>query len=325
MTSSSRRSGRTLRRKIPTMRMTLFLVGLLAWPVQLRVEIRDSEVWVVRDGREYQLTDDGKSKLQGELSPAQDRIAYYEQCIEAEHCTPTVFILDLEGHRISSFQPRHEAFPPAEPCSSILSIAWVVNNVVSAVCHGNPSMSEYVEIDLSTGQTVRDLVGYNFTVSPNGKEVAHVGRIPHFAPPYAKSEYLQIDHTTVYPLPKGMSPIEQKGLSEWAKVVHQKGLTYQGIHEFMPWMYWSPDSQRIALVDCRYDWKANSAKSQSEGDGEESNRRCSLVVVSKNGKAVLFSLNDLSEEDLRKFSMSWTKPHQLSFETSTLTKTFTVP
>ncbi len=121
-------------------------------------------------------------------------------------------------------------------------------------------MSEYVEIDLSTGQTVRDLVGYNFTVSPNGKEVSSCRqRIPHFAPPYAKSEYLQIDHTTVYPLPKGMSPIEQKGLSEWAKVVHQKGLTYQGIHEFMPWMYWSPDSQRIALVDCRYDWKANSA------------------------------------------------------------------
>src|SRR5256884_252498 len=73
-------------------------------------------------------------------------------------------------------------------------------------------MSEYVEIDLSTGQTVRDLVGYNFTVSPNGKEVAHVGWIPHFAPPYAKSEYLQIDHTTIYPLPKGMSPVEQEGL-----------------------------------------------------------------------------------------------------------------
>ena len=204
------------------MRMTLFLLGVLVWSVQLRVEIRDSEVWVVRDGREYQLTDDGKSKLQAELSPEQNRIAYYEQCTEAEHCTPTVIVLDLEGHRIASFQPRHQAFPPAEPCSSILSIAWVGDNVVSAVCHGNPSMSEYVEIDLSTGQTVRDLVGYNFTVSPSGKEVAHVGWIPHFAPPYAQSEYLQIDHTTIYPLPKGMSPVEQKGLQEPPKVVHQR-------------------------------------------------------------------------------------------------------
>ena len=307
------------------MPLLFLLVATLAWPPHLRVEVRNSEVWLIRDGHEFQLTHDGKSKLQAELSPAQDRIAYYEQCIEAEHCTPTVIILDVEGHRITSFQPRHEAFPPAEPCSSILSIAWVGDNVVSAVCHGNPSMSEYLEIDLSTGQTVRDLVGYNFTVSPDRKEVAHVGQIPHFAPPYAKSEYLQIDHTTIYPLPKGISPAEQKELPEWTKVVHQKGLIYQGIHEFMPWMYWSPNSQRIALVDCTYDWKANRAESQSEGDGEESNRRCSLVVVSKHGEAVLFPLNDLSEEDLRKFSVSWVNAHQLSLETGSMTKTFTVP
>jgi hypothetical protein len=307
------------------MPLLFLLVATLAWPPHLRVEVRNSEVWLIRDGHEFQLTHDGKSKLQAELSPAQDRIAYYEQCTEAEHCTPTVIVLDLEGHRITSFQPRHQAFPPAEACSSILSIAWVGNNVVSAVCHGNPSMSEYFEIDLSTGQTVRDLVGYNFTVSPSGKEVAHVGWIPHFAPPYAKSEYIQIDHRTIYPLPKGMSPVEQKGLPEPPKVVRQKGLLYQGIHEFMPEMYWSPDSLRIAVVDCVYDWKANSTESQSEGDGEESNRLCSLVVVSRNGEAVFFGLNGLSEEDLRKFSVSWVNAHQLSLEKGSLTKTFTVP
>lgn len=307
------------------MRMTLFLLVLLAWRVQLQVEIRNSEVWVVRDGREYQLTNDGKSKVQAELSPAQNRIAYYEQCTEAEHCTPTVIILDLEGNRITSFQPRHEAFPPAEPCDSILSIAWNGDNVVSAVCHGNPSMSEYVEIDLTTGQTVRDLVGYDFTVSPDRREVAHVGWVPHFAPPYATSEYLQIDHTTIYPLPKGMSPVEQKGLLEPPKVVHQEGLIYQGIHEFMPDMYWSPDSQRIALIDCIYNWKANSVESQSEGDGEEFNRRCSLLVVSRNGEAVPFGLNGVSEKDLRKFSVSWVNPHQLSLQAGSLTKSFTVP
>jgi len=122
-----------------------------------------------------------------------------------------------------------------------------------------------------------------------------------------------------------MSPVEQEGLPGPPKVVHQKGLLYQGIHEFMPEMYWSPDSQRIALVDCVYDWKASSAESQSEGDGEQSNRRCSLAVVSKNSEAVLFVLNDFSEEDLRKLSMSWIDPHQLSLETGGLTKTFTVP
>src|ERR1700687_564172 len=307
------------------MRNALFLVGLLTSPVPPRVLISDSEVWLVRDGRESQLTHDGKSKLQAELSPTQNRIAYYEECTEAEHCAPTVIVLDLEGHRITSFQPRYQTVPTPEPCASILSIAWVGDNVISAVCHGNPSMSEYIEVDLSTGQTIRDLVGYNFTVSANGKEVAHVGAIRHFSPPYDKSEYLQIDHTTVYPLPKGMSPFEQKGmLPERAEVVHKKGLIYEGIHEFMSRMYWSPDAQRIALVDCVHDWQT-APNSQLEGDGKEFNHRCSLVVVSKNGEAAPFPLNDLSTEDLRKVSMSWASAHELSIETDGLTKTFAVP
>jgi len=307
------------------MRLLFFLVAALAWTTQLRVEIRESEVWLIRDGHEYQLTRDGKSKLQADLSGAQNRIAYYEQCPEAEHCTPAIVILDLEGHRIVSFRPKHQAVPPVEPCSGILSIAWVGDNTVAAICHINPSLSEYIETDLSTGQTVRDLSGYDFTVSPDGKEVAHVGWIPHFAPPYAQSNYLQVDHTTIYPLPKGMGPVEQKGPPEPPKVVHQQGLTYTGIHEFMPGMFWSPDSQRIALVDCTYDWKANRAESLSGRDGEDSNRRCSLAVVSKNGEASLFPLTDLPTNDFRKMFVSWINPHLLSFSTGNLTKTFTVP
>lgn len=47
----------------------------------------------------------------------------------------------------------------------------------------------------------------------------------------------------------------------------------------MPGMTWSPDSQRIALIDCTYNWKANHPGSLSGGDGVESSRRCSLAVV----------------------------------------------
>jgi hypothetical protein len=307
------------------MRVLFLLAALLGWSSQLRVELRSSEVWVIRDGREYQLTHDGKSKLQADLSAGQNRIVYYEQCTEGEHCTPTVVVLDLEGHRIVSFQPKHQAVPPVESCSSILSIAWVGDNAVAAICHVNPSVSEYLETDLSTEQTVRDLVGYDFTVSPNGRDVAHVGWIPHFAPPYAQNNYLQVDHTTIYPLPKGMGPIEQKDLQEPPRVVQQHGLTYTGIHEFMPGMSWSPDSQRIALVDCTYDWSPNHPESLSGGDGEYSNRQCSLAVVSKNGEAALFTLTDLIADDFRKTSISWTNPHQLAFDTGKLKKTFAVP
>jgi len=306
------------------MGLFFFLVAVLGWPVELRVEVRDSEVWVIRDGNVHQLTHDGKSKLQAELSPGKSRIAYYEQCIEAEHCTPTVIILDLEGKPIVSFQPKHGAVPPVEPCSSILSIAWVGNNVVAAICHINPSVSEYIETDLSTEQTVRDLVGYDFTISPNGKEVAHVGWIPHFAPPNAQSNYLQVDNTTIYPLPKGTKPIEQKDLRDRPEVVLQEGPTYSGIHDFVPGMFWAPDSQRIALVDCTYDWKANHPGSLSAADGEDFNRRCSLAVVSKNGEAALIPLTDLSADEIRKMSMSWTSPHQLSLRVGNVTKAFTV-
>src|SRR5438093_1118371 len=202
------------------MGLFFFLVAMLGWPVELRVEVRNSEVWVIRDGNGYQLTHDGKSKLQAELSPGKTRIAYYEQCIEAEHCTPTVIILDLEGKPIVSFEPKDLRDPP--------------------------------------------------------------------------------------------------------EVVLQKGLTYSGIHDFVPGMFWAPDSQRIALVDCIYDWKANHPGSLTAGDGEDSNRRCSLAVVSKNGEAALFPLSDLSVDDIRKMSMSWTSPHKLSLSMGNVTKAFTV-
>src|SRR5260370_18586073 len=116
------------------MRLLFFLAAALAWPTQLRVEIRESEVWLIRDGHEYQLTHDGKSKLHADLSDGQNRIAYYEQCPEAEHCMPAIVILDLQGHRIVSFQPKHHADPPLQPRSSLLSLAWIGASAVAAVC-----------------------------------------------------------------------------------------------------------------------------------------------------------------------------------------------
>lgn len=306
-------------------RLLCFLVPALAWTAQVQIQVRGSEVWVSRDGHEAQLTHDGKSKLQAILSPSQKRVAYYETCPQAERCTPAVVIIDLEGHRIVSFQPKHQAVPPVEPCSSILSIAWVGNNAVAAECHINPSLSEYVETDISTGQTTRDLLGYDFTSSPDGKQVAHVGWIVHFGPPYAQSNYLQVDHTTVYPLPKGRGPVEQKGLTEPPKVVHQQGLTYSGIHEFLPGLFWSPDSQHIALIDCTYDWTANRPGSLSAGDGVASNRRCSLAVVARGGQAALHPLTDVPFADLRGMQLLWISPRQLSLCAHNVTKTITVP
>jgi hypothetical protein len=285
-----------------------FLLAVFASEGKLKVEVRNSEVWLTRNGQERQLTHDRKSKIQAVLSPNQNRVAYYE---------PAVVILDLEGHRVDSFEPRSQAYPSGEPCASILSVAWTNDNAIAAECHLNPSLSEYIETNLATRQTVRDLFGFNFLASPHGKGVAHVGWIPHFAPPYAQSYYLQIDNLIIYPLPKGRSPVEQKHLAEPPNVADrdQQGLTYAGIHKFEPQMSWSPDFHHLALIDCLYDWTANQPSSLSAGDGVESNRRCSVAVVSRKGEAILFSLKEVANNEFGTLRLTWISSKQLSIET----------
>ena len=305
-----------------------FLLVVLSSGTELRVEVRNSEVWLIRDSEERKLTNDGKSKLQAVLSPSLKRIAYYEQCPTTENCTPSVVILDLEGRRIDSFAPTSQAVPAGEPCASILSIAWTRDNAIAAECHINPSLSEYIETNLATRQTVRDLFGFNFLASPDGQGVAHVGWIPHFAPPYAQSNYLQIDNLVVYPLPKGRTPVELKDLAEPPNVVDnvdEQGLIFEGIHEFTPEMAWSPNSQRIALIDCTYDWMANHARTLTPGDGVESNRRCSVAVVSRKGEVTLFPLEKSTRDDSSMPRLAWISPKRLSLETRDGKKTFTLP
>ena len=117
-------------------------------------------------------------------------------------------------------------------------------------CHATPSASEYVEVNLASGKNVRDLVGLGFAPAPDGKFIAHVGPLIHFAPPYAKSYYLMIDDTTVYPLPKGAKPTDDQP----ADVVQERGNRYIGIHDFVSKFFWSPDSNQVAFVDCTFDW-----------------------------------------------------------------------
>lgn len=302
----------------------LLALGLAGLP-QIQAEVRNSEVWVVRDGYGIQLTHDGKAKLQAALSPSRDRVAYYEECPESEHCTPTVVILDLEGHRLISFAPSVQAVPPGGPCGSILRIVWVGNSAMGAECHLNPSLSEYVETDLSTGRTTRDLLGYGFTPSPNGKLVAHVGWIPHFASPPQQSNYLQVDHKAIYPLPQGMKPVMLKPAAIPPNVVEQQGLTYSAIHEFDSKFVWSPDSEHIALVDCTFDWTANTPTSSSAGDGEESNRRCFLAAVSVTGEAALFPLLDFKMQNCGPPEISWCGRYQIALRGPCLARTFKVP
>ncbi len=272
---------------------------------------------MIRDGQAAQLTNDGKAKLQAELSPSQDRIAYYEECPEAERCVPSVVLMDLAGRRLSSFRPKPNGAPY---CGSINSIAWMGPGAIAADCHINPSLGEYIETDLATRATLRDLFGFRFTPSPDGKHVAHAGWIPHFAEPFAQSNYLQVENTTIYPLPKGSEPVEQKVLSDPPAVVERRGAVFSGIHQFVSGFAWAADSERIALVDCTFDWTH-----VDEGTGHESNRRCSLAVTWLSGKAVHALLDDMPPDQLWQAKLTWTDSHHVLVQAGGFTDSVSIP
>jgi len=282
------------------------------------VEIRYSEVWLIGEGRDRAITHDGKEKHSAAISPSATRIAYVEGCDPGEDCMPSIVVVDLQGRRVRSYQPN-------ERCGSIQFVGWSGAELIAAECHVNPSLSRYIETDISSGATTRELLGYDFTPSPDGRMVAHVGWMIHFAPPYAQSNYLQIEHTTIYPLPLGVGPVEQIGLTRPPSVVSTDGVAYRGIHEFLHGLHWSPDSQRIALIDCTYDWTPNSPSALSRAAGIESGRSCQVAVVSTDGQVTLLPLSDLLPAKAGKAHLSWTGVRQLLLDVNGLTRTISVP
>src|ERR1035438_3251676 len=274
------------------MRQLLFLILLASTAsAQVRVEIRENEVWLIRNGQPKQLTRDGRSKLQVLYSFAFNRIAYYEQCPESEHCTPSVIVLDPDGNRLQSFQPQPSALGEPGPCGSILNISWAsAERTIGVECHVNPSVSEYVEIDPSTGKTLRDLAGLGFMPSFFGDHIAYIRPLVHFAPPYAKSNYLLIDGMTVYPLPRGVRPRAEKANEPKIDVVRQNGSRFVGIHDFVSGFSWSPDSNKVAFIDCISDWSEKGSDAGGGSIGEAVNNKCSIAVVALDGAVTLFPL-----------------------------------
>ena len=293
----------------------LLLLCSVSQAAEFRVDVRNNEVWLIRDGQARQLTRDGKSKIQAVLSPSAAQIAYYEQCPQGENCLPSIVILDLEGARQKSVPVMAGAVGDPEPCASILRIWWLADATIAAECHRNPSLSEYVETDLRMGKTIKDLLGYGFTPSPDGKHVAHVGPYPHFAPPPAQSNYLQIDKLTVYPLPKGERPSEQR-----PEVARQGRTGWTGIHNFFSDFFWSPDSERVAFVDGLSDW--DEAAGARDGFTDV---RYFVVVVSRSGRAEIFPLQLPGVVSASKVTFAWDGPTRVSATIGSTVKTFSVP
>ncbi len=306
------------RRQIQLAFLAVCICRVLAGAETIKVGVKDNEVWVSKGGKPIQLTHDGRAKLQADLSNRHDRIAYYEQCPQGEGCTPSVIILDLEGKRLQSFTPTIVGFGQTEPCASILGVSWAPSDESIAVeCHVNPSVSAYMQIDLKTGRHIRDLAGFGFTPSPDGRWVAHVAPLVHFAPPYAKSYYLQLNDLTVYPLPKDTKPVRQSGFEQHIDVVEDEDDRYTGIHDFVPRFAWSPDSTRVAFIDCVFDWiETGGPDAGGSPIGEERNRRCSVAVVSVTGGHISIKLPPISRDAIYESKLSWADGQRLRMNAS---------
>jgi hypothetical protein len=72
------------RRQIHLLLLSVCIGRVFAGVDAVEVGVKDNEVWLTKGGRSIQLTHDGRSKLQAELSNGHDRIAYYEQCPQDE-------------------------------------------------------------------------------------------------------------------------------------------------------------------------------------------------------------------------------------------------
>lgn len=213
-------------------------------------------------------------------SPSGALFARYTECAVENPCVPEVVITRRDGTEIRRFQIRDRE----GPCMSILGVEWASENAIAAECHGNPSMSSYYEVDAASGKVLRQYLGYGFVRSPDSAKVAHVGAIPHFAPPWQQSEYLQVGDTILYPLPPGTKPVKQTPLEGAPEVVTRKGLVYAGVHEFPGTFVWSPDSRMIGLLDCLVDYRLRDGSEDALNEGgKRENRRCFAVAVGLDG------------------------------------------
>ena len=90
---------------------------------------------------------------------------------------------------------------------------------------------------------------------------------------------------------------------------------------------WSPDSRHIAFIDCLFDWiEKGIALSGGDPIGDETNRRCSIAIVSRTGQFHhLFPIGDSGNAQAIAISMLWEGPKRLSAQVGATNRKFRIP
>ena len=250
--------------------MVLVLLFASEHPV---MEWRNGEIWLVRQGAPaLQVTNDGCPKgREISWSPDGTKAAHYTiQTDDHPQCPNNVVLLAADGVTLSTI-------PGLDRGNAIMRVDWLDNDRIGIDTHITPSSGQYRVVNVATGVQLASYLGYGFRPSLDFTRVAHVGPMPHFAPAFAKSDYLMVDNRVVYP----------PGVGEEPNVLPPDPgdkLLYRDIREFRSDAAWSTDGNRIALVERLFDWRADQWGSYY---GKEENSRWWLLVVPAAGGEAL--------------------------------------
>jgi hypothetical protein len=131
-------------------------------------------------------------------------------------------------------------------CAQGVGLEWIDNDRLGVTCERGPSVADYGVLSISAGGPIKSYIGLDFVWSPDRKQLAHLGLLEHFSPPFEENECLLIgDRTVSYPRCTRGSPRPDKA-----------GKVFRNIHLIdQKSVSWSPDSTQVAYIDRVSDWR----------------------------------------------------------------------
>jgi len=247
----------------------------------------DGQIWLQLDAGHpaFQATNDphGAEHAAPVISPDGKMIVYgVMEVVAPERLSPLHLVfLDWSGRELR----RIDTVPTDElgGTCGYGSIEWIDSARLGVECEYNPSVANYVILDVGSGRVLKQYMGLYFSWSPARRTLAFVGLITHFAKPPAQNYCLHFNENAVY-TPNCTSRVGPLRKSPRSPKSPDR---YPNIHTIYSPLVWAPDGSKVAFVVSVYDFIWNEP---SKGEDDFVNSRQYLAIVPLSGRAVGYQL-----------------------------------